>query len=73
MNLFRKMIKFLDLQKINAQYEHELKEAANRVIDSGWYLMGKELESFEQNYATFCGTHILLRCCQWFRCFTIDF
>ena len=49
------MIKFLDLQKINAQYEIELKEAANRVIDSGWYLMGKELESFEANYANFCG------------------
>ena len=49
------MIKFLDLQKINAQYEIELKEAANRVIDSGWYLMGKELKSFEQNYAEFCG------------------
>ena len=49
------MIKFLDLQKINAQYKIELKEAANRVIDSGWYLMGKELESFEANYADFCG------------------
>ena len=49
------MIKFLDLQKINAQYEIELKEAAKRVIDSGWYLMGKELESFETNYAEFCG------------------
>ena len=48
------MIKFLDLQKINAQYEIELKEAANRVIDSGWYLMGKELESFEKNYAHYC-------------------
>ena len=49
------MIKFLDLQKLNAQYKIELKEAANRVIDSGWYLMGKELESFETNYADFCG------------------
>jgi dTDP-4-amino-4,6-dideoxygalactose transaminase len=54
------MIKFLDLQKINAQYEQELKEAANRVIDSGWYLMGKELETFEQNYASFCGTKYAL-------------
>ena len=54
------MIKFLDLQKINAQYEKELKAAANRVIDSGWYLMGKELEIFEQNYATFCGTKYAL-------------
>ncbi|RXP45409.1 DegT/DnrJ/EryC1/StrS family aminotransferase [Lutibacter sp. HS1-25] len=54
------MIKFLDLQKINAQYEQELKAAANRVIDSGWYLMGKELETFEQNYAAFCGTKYAL-------------
>ncbi len=49
------MIKFLDLKKINAQYSKELKGAAIRVIDSGWYLMGKELETFEQNYADFCG------------------
>ena len=48
------MIKFLDLQKINAQYVQELKLAASRVIDSGWYLMGKELESFEVNYASLC-------------------
>lgn len=54
------MIKFLDLQKINAQYEMELKEAAIRVIDSGWYLMGKELETFEQNYAEFCGVKYAL-------------
>jgi dTDP-4-amino-4,6-dideoxygalactose transaminase len=54
------MIKFLDLQKINAQYEQELKTAANRVIDSGWYLMGKELETFEQSYAAFCKTKYAL-------------
>jgi dTDP-4-amino-4,6-dideoxygalactose transaminase len=54
------MIKFLDLQKINAQYEQELKEAANRVINSGWYLMGKELETFEQNYGEFCGVKYAL-------------
>ncbi|MCL4146101.1 UNVERIFIED_CONTAM: hypothetical protein GTU68_000448 [Idotea baltica] len=54
------MIKFLDLQKINAQYEIELKEAANNVIDSGWYLMGKELEAFEQGYSTFCGSKYAL-------------
>lgn len=50
------MIKFLDLQKVNAQYQNELKEASNRVIDSGWYLMGRELEKFEESYAAFCGT-----------------
>ena len=40
------MISFLDLKKVNAQYEQELKVAANKVIDSGWYLLGKELETF---------------------------
>tara|TARA_B100000780_G_C21120997_1_gene454080 strand:+ start:215 stop:1315 length:1101 start_codon:yes stop_codon:yes gene_type:complete len=54
------MIKFLDLQKINSQYTQELKDAANRVIDSGWYVMGKELETFEHNYAAFCGVNYCL-------------
>jgi dTDP-4-amino-4,6-dideoxygalactose transaminase len=54
------MIKFLDLQKINTQYEQELKNAASRVIDSGWYLMGKELETFEQSYATLCNVKFAL-------------
>jgi dTDP-4-amino-4,6-dideoxygalactose transaminase len=50
------MIPFLDLQAINAQYRAELVEACNRVIDSGWYIGGKELESFEKNFAEYCGT-----------------
>lgn len=49
------MIKFLDLQKINAQYASELKEAAARVIDSGWYLLGNEVKNFENNLATYVG------------------
>ncbi len=48
------MIKFLDLKSINQQYADEFKQVAKRVIDSGWYLLGKELKSFEQNYANFC-------------------
>ena len=47
------MIKFLDLQKINAQYADEIKEATNRVIDSGWYLLGNEVKTFETNYAKY--------------------
>ena len=54
------MIKFLDLQKTNSQYSKELKEAASRVIDSGWYLMGKELESFETQFANYCGVKFCL-------------
>jgi len=50
------MIKFLDLQKITQKYSKEIHEAVNRVVDSGWYLQGRENESFEANYANYIGT-----------------
>lgn len=50
------MINFLDLKAINNQYQQELKNACARVIDSGWYIMGNELEQFETEFATYCGT-----------------
>jgi len=49
------MIKFLDLQKITQKYSQEIHEAVDRVVDSGWYLQGKENESFEANYANYIG------------------
>lgn len=49
------MIKFLDLQAINHQYRAELIETAARVIDSGWYILGAELEGFEKEFSAFCG------------------
>ncbi len=49
------MISFLDLKKINAQYQNDLKRACSRVVDSGWYIMGKELEAFEAEFAHYCG------------------
>jgi dTDP-4-amino-4,6-dideoxygalactose transaminase len=48
------MIKFLDLQAINAQYKDELKEACAKVIDSGWYVRGTYVEKFEQEFAQYC-------------------
>jgi dTDP-4-amino-4,6-dideoxygalactose transaminase len=50
------MIKFLDLQKINAQYASELKQVASEVIDSGWYLTGDRGASFEKNLASYVGS-----------------
>ena len=49
------MIKFLDLQRINAQYAQELKQVAAEVIDSGWYLLGDRLKQFESNLANYVG------------------
>tara|TARA_R100000935_G_scaffold9585_5_gene19434 strand:+ start:2671 stop:3801 length:1131 start_codon:yes stop_codon:yes gene_type:complete len=50
------MINFLDLQKINSQYSEELKIAASRVIDSGWYLLGNEVKEFEFSLGNYVGT-----------------
>lgn len=50
------MIKFLDLKAINDSFEPELSEAVKRVMDSGWYLLGKEVSTFEQEYSSFIGT-----------------
>lgn len=49
------MIPFLNLKSINEQYVIELKETA-RVLDSGWYVMGNELDAFEVEFASYCGT-----------------
>lgn len=48
-------VPFLSLRDINARHADELKAAASRVIDSGWYVMGEELAAFEQEFATYCG------------------
>lgn len=46
---------YLNLHDINAPYEVQIKEALLRVVDSGWYLFGKEVEHFEQQWAAYCG------------------
>ena len=48
------MIKFLDLRKINLQYKEELQEAFYRVLNSGLYILGKEVETFEREFADYC-------------------
>ena len=49
------MIKFLDLQKVNAHYADELKKVAAEVIDSGWYLQGEKVNLFEKTFSEFIG------------------
>ncbi len=54
------MIPFLDLKSINLAYRDELSSACQRVIDSGWYVMGTEVKEFEKEFADYCGvTHAL--------------
>lgn len=49
------MIPFLDLKLINKKYEDEMVEAVTKVIKSGWYICGNELNEFEREFAEFCG------------------
>ena len=49
-------VPFLDLGAINARDRAALIDAFTRVLDSGWYVLGKEVEAFEREYAAYCGT-----------------
>lgn len=48
-------IKFLDLQKINQNHQEEIEEQLISVHRSGWYLLGKYTENFENNLAQYLG------------------
>ena len=45
------IVPFLDLKAGYLELKHDLDEAMARVMDSGWYLMGKEIQAFEAEYA----------------------
>lgn len=50
------MIKFLDLHKINARFETQFQEKFKQFLDSGHYILGNEVATFETQYANYCGT-----------------
>ena len=49
------MIQFLNLKEINNQYSEELNHAFNRVLKSGWYILGQEVKDFELEFSKYCG------------------
>ena len=48
------MIPFLDLKAPHVELREEIAEAIDRVVSSGWYILGPEVEAFEQEYADYC-------------------
>ncbi|MGZ4202494.1 MAG: DegT/DnrJ/EryC1/StrS family aminotransferase, partial [Thermoleophilaceae bacterium] len=48
-------VPFVDLKAAHAELRGELDEAIARVLDSGWFLLGEELEAFEREFAAYCG------------------
>jgi len=55
-------VDFLSLRDVTAMHGDEIREAARRVIDSGWYLQGKENEQFERHYAEYIGSPFAIGC-----------
>ena len=55
-------VDFLSLKDVTAMHGDEIREAARRVIDSGWYLQGKENEAFEQHYSEYIGAKHCIGC-----------
>ena len=56
------MIEYLPLKRINARYDAEIREAVDRVLQSGWYLRGEATRLFEQHYADYIGTTHCIGC-----------
>lgn len=56
------MISFLELKKVTALHSAEILEAAQRVVNSGWYLQGNENKAFEKQYAEYIGTRHCVGC-----------
>lgn len=48
-------IPFLDLRAINLRHRAQMHAALDRVLDSGWVLLGKQLDNFEEAFASYCG------------------
>ena len=47
-------VPFLDLKDVYSEIKNELDEAYARVMSSGWYILGAEVEAFENEFAEYC-------------------
>lgn len=52
---FQVKIPFLDIKAGYTELKDELDETYHRVMESGWYILGKEVDAFEQEFAAYCG------------------
>lgn len=48
-------VKFLDLRAAYLELKSEIDQAIARVLDSGWYILGSEVDAFEKSFADYCG------------------
>ena len=48
-------VPFLDMKSPYIELKQELDQAYQRVMESGWYILGQEVEQFELEFASYCG------------------
>jgi dTDP-4-amino-4,6-dideoxygalactose transaminase len=48
-------VPFLDMKSPYLELKQELDQAYQRVMESGWYILGQEVEQFELEFAAYCG------------------
>jgi dTDP-4-amino-4,6-dideoxygalactose transaminase len=48
------MIPFLDLRAAYLELKSDIDAGVARVLDSGWYILGPEVEAFEDEWAGYC-------------------
>ena len=48
-------VPFLDVQAAYRELHRQIDEAIARVLESGWYIGGEELDAFEADFAAYCG------------------
>lgn len=54
------MILFNDLSREAKVLKKDINKAIQKVLDSGWFILGKELEAFEKNFAEFIGSRFCI-------------
>lgn len=54
------MIQYYDLKKVNESFGQELTDAVCGVMKSGWFVKGREVEAFEQEFAEYVGVRFCI-------------
>lgn len=54
-------ISYLNMAPMHHELDGDMKQKFADVYFNNWFIMGKELEAFEEEYAAYCGTKYAVR------------
>lgn len=50
------MIEYENLKKVNQKLFAEYEDSFKEFLNSGWYILGKQVDGFEKEFASYCGS-----------------